>query len=351
MKTIAKILSVIITLSISFWINTYAESSDTLSTNINNQIAEQLTKLNTNNFDSFSVKILKNNDLVLENWVWYTYVYSKYLSTWKWLIPNKNDIIDAWINKDTDILLLDEEIWVWFIHDYKKVKLINDEIISGISNKSTFLKELADEKKYLQEDTDELFKSLKNDTNTITDWLNNWEKISSIYNFILKNTSYSKTFDISNKRIFSWIYTYKNNDWICTWYSKLALYMLSFAWIENVEVVRWNVIDIENFTDAWHAWIKIWDKYFDPTFDDPIWNIKTKTYKDYKYFWLPKDLFYSNRYEYGTLPSDLVNSSLSYRKNIVSKNLEKLAIKYSDKTYNLLKNIVSKNSDDLSYNY
>lgn len=348
MKTVAKILYAIIMLSISLGFNTYAaDTSDTLSSSLNSQISQEISKLNSSDFDSFSIKILRNNNLVLENWVWYTYIYSKYLSSGKWAIPNKTDLSDAWINSKTDILLLDDEIWVWFVKEYKKVKIINDDLISNIANKNTFLKELADEKKWLQKDTDELFVELKSYTINLTKWLSNWEKVAKIYDYILTNTTYSKTFNINNKEIFSGIYTYKNNDWICTWYAKLALYMLSFAGISDVEIVRWNVIDIDNFLDAWHAWIKIWDKYFDPTFDDPIWNIKAKTLSEYKYFWLPKDLFYSNRYEYGTLPIGIEKTTLSYRKDMVNDTLKQLATKYSDKKYNLLKNIKT----ELSFNY
>lgn len=78
MKTVAKILSAIIMLSISLGFNTYAaDSSDSLNASLNSQISKELSKLNTSDFDSFSVKILRNNNLVLEDWVWYTYIYSK----------------------------------------------------------------------------------------------------------------------------------------------------------------------------------------------------------------------------------------------------------------------------------
>jgi hypothetical protein len=54
------------------------------------------------------------------------------------------------------------------VNDYKKVKLISDYIISDISNKKQFLIELIDDKKYLYEDTDSIFLSLKKDTLKIT---------------------------------------------------------------------------------------------------------------------------------------------------------------------------------------
>lgn len=315
------------------------ESNDNLSISINNNIENELNKLNAWIFRSFKIKILKNNNLVLENWVWYTYVYTKYHWFWKWIIPSENDLIDWWLDKETTVLLLWDSNWVMFATNYKKVKLISNYIISGISNKQAFLNELVDEKKYLQEDTDSLFTKLKTDSLSITNWANNSQKIQKIYDYILKNINYSKVFDINNKYIFSWIYTYKNNDGICTGYAKLYLYMLSFAWVDNAKVIKWNVIDAPNFPNIWHAWVQIWLNYYDPTFDDPIWNTSAKSSDEYNYFWLPKDLFYTNRFNYWDLPWDLKNADLQTRKNYVINELSKLQSKYSSSNYNLLKSI------------
>ncbi|MDP3380428.1 MAG: hypothetical protein Q8S84_02570 [bacterium] len=90
-----------------------------------------------------------------------------------------------------------------FITDYKKVKLVSDYIISDISNKQAFLNELADEKKYLTEDTDSILIKLKNDTINLTSSVNNSQKIQKIYDYILKNVSYSKVFNVNNRYIFS----------------------------------------------------------------------------------------------------------------------------------------------------
>lgn len=315
------------------------ESNDTLSISINDDIGNELNKLNNGIFNSFKIKILKNNNLVLENWIWYTYVYTKFHWFWKWVIPSESDLNDWWINKETTVLLLWDNNWAMFATNYKKVKLISNYIISNISNKQAFLNELVDEKKYLQEDTDSLFTQLKTETINITKWANNSQKIQKIYDYILKNINYSKVFDVNNKYIFSWIYTYKNNDGICTGYAKLDLYMLSFAWVDNAKVIKWNVIDAPNFPNIWHAWIQIWSNYYDPTFDDPIWNTSAKTYDEYSYFWLPKDLFYTNRFNYWDLPWELKNADLQTRKNYVINELSKLQSKYSNNNYNLLKSI------------
>lgn len=48
------------------------------------------------------------------------------------------------------------------------------------------------------------------------------------------------------------------------------LYMLNYAGVHDVEVIRGHVIDAQDFPTIGHAWIRIGDRYYDPTFDDPI---------------------------------------------------------------------------------
>lgn len=311
-------------------------NSDSVSIAINKEIENKLNKLNAGIFNWFKIKLLKDNNLVLENWVWYTYVFTKYQWYGKWVVPDESDLIDWWISKETTLLVLDDANWATFVKDYKKVKLISDSIISNISNKQTFLSELADDKKYLQEDTDTLFTQLKNETITLTSGAGENTKIQKIYDYILRNVSYAK-FDINNKYIFSWIYTYKNKTWVCTWYAKLDLYMLSFAWVSNARVIRWTVIDAPDFPNIWHAWLQVWYSYYDPTFDDPSNRSSVRTQSEYKYFWLPKDLFYTNRFNYGTLPEYLKSASIDDRKNYVTTEISKLQDKYTWSDYNLLK--------------
>ena len=360
MKTISKILSSIIISIISITWYTYADTSTvtntwinnntSLSTSLDKEITSSLNKLNNNIYNSFKIKVLKNDNMFLENWVWYTYTYSQYKKLWKWIILSKNDFKNAWLDTSTTILLLDDKIWVSFVTDYKKVKLISDYIISWITNKQEFLRELADDKKSLNNDTDKLFLELKTETLKLTKWLSKTDKIYKIYDYILKNISYSKTFSTDNKEIFSWINTYENKDWICGWYSKLNLYMLSFAWISDVEVKTWYVLDSPIFPDVGHAWVRIWDKYYDPTYDDPIWVSKTKTYSQYKYFGLPKDLFYTNKFDYGTLPSNLKSTNLESRKILIQNNLLKISDKYVNKNYLLLKPFTFRKANSLTYN-
>ncbi len=237
-----------------------------------------------------------------------------------------------------------------FINNFTEVKLINFDIIKNITNKDLFLKSVYDDKKNLTHETDKYFLELKNITENLTTWLTKEEKINKIYDYILKNITYTNPIDLNKKEIFSWIDTYKNKDWVCEWYVKLMTYMLMFAWIEDVEVIRWFVINAMDFPKVWHAWLRIEDYYYDPTFDDPIWNTVTKTSDDYDYYKLPLDLFYTNRYNLSDLPESLKTKSNQELEEIVNKNLYNLVTKYKNSWYNLIKYSLMLYNNWLSYN-
>ncbi|MFK7779800.1 MAG: transglutaminase domain-containing protein [Candidatus Gracilibacteria bacterium] len=323
---------------------------DSISANLNIEIKKILEKLNGDIFNSFKIKILKNDNFFIENGIWYTYIYTNYKNFGKGIIPSKNDLQRGGLNKKTTLLLLDNDLGASFVTDYKKVKLISDYIISGVTNKHEFLSELIDDKRYIYSDTDSLFLSLKIETENLIKGLSNGNKVSKIYEYILKNISYSTTFSINNKEIFSGIITYKNKNGICGGYTKLSLYMLSFAGIFDAKVVKGDVLDAADFPNIGHAWLKIGSLYYDPTFDDPTGATKTKTFNEYKYFGLPKDLFYTNRYDYGTLPSYLKNEDLKSREVLIQNNILKLIPKYENLNYILLKPFAFRKDNNLEYN-
>jgi hypothetical protein len=287
--------------------------------------------------------ITSKTPYLLENWVYYTYIYEnfRFFQDTYWLY-----IKSLWNFWDiSNYILYKKDDWRYvFVIDYKKAKLISDNIIYWIPWKYNFLKEvlndIAPPWTTLTDtiyDQDDNYKKLKNNTQNLVRWLKSDEKIKKIYSYILENVNYSQKIDFSDKKIFSWILTYKNKDWVCTWYTKLFLFMLTFAWIDDAEVIRWNVIDAPDFPDVWHAWVKKWDYYYDPTFDDPVWTTKTRNFDEYRYYKLPKDLFYTNRYDYADTPEAIKTTSMDYRKSVVKKNLSTLTQKYKDSNYVLLK--------------
>ena len=221
-------------------------------------------KVNENNnkikINTYSIsKEFKNisydkNDIFLEDETWYTYnfITYKFFDTQDIKL---NDLKHNNINTQTDLLFLKDDWELGFVEKsmYKKVKLIPDEIIKGTANKYNILVEIKDDKKSLTTNTDLLFKQLKEKSIELTKWLSKEEKIKAIYNYILENIHYTENLDfksietLENKRIFSWIETFKNKSWVCEWYTKLFMYMLNFAWVSDIEVIRGFVIDAIDF--------------------------------------------------------------------------------------------------------
>ena len=317
---------------------------------LKNKKDDILKKMNSFSvYKIFPKKILNDESIFLEDWVWYTYIYSWYTFFPKWTNIKSYHIEQNNIDTNNTLLKLLDDGNIWFIVNYKKIKLISDDIIFWVPDKYNFLSELKKDKRFLITDTDELFKDLKKDTLEITKDLKQKDKIKNIYKFILENVKYTDNLSLEDKRIFSWILTYKNNDWVCEWYARLMIYMLHFSWIRESKLLTWDVIDAPDFPEIWHAWVSIWNNYYDPTFDDPIWIDKTKSFDEYKYYNLPRDLFYTNRYDYLKTPVDLETTWLDYRKKLISKNLSDLVSKYENKDFILLKLYKFKKSIWLNY--
>lgn len=286
--------------------------------------------------DNFSWFISSDIPFFEENWIYYTYNFT----TFNYLEDSygvyKSDLSRTWIDSWNLIVYLDDKNTFNFITDYKKVKLINKSLLEPVINKWYFLNELKDDKKYLIYDSDTTFLNLQNTTQKLTAWLTKDEKIKVIYNWILSNIKYTEKFSLTDYEIYSWIKAFETKTSTCEWYTKLMAYMLMYAWVYDLEVIRWYVIDAQDFPSVWHAWLRIGDSYYDPTFDDPVWAINTRDFDKYYYFDLPKELFYVNRYLQSDLPEILRTKSLEERQKLVLSNIYKYALSYPNSDYNLL---------------
>jgi len=193
-------------------------------------------------------------------------------------------------------------------------------------------------------------KEIEELTRNIIAWENTEEwKILKIYSWITNNIKYDydnlnanlnwleKT--ISMKQSDSWLWTFVNKKWVCWWISKLFIYMLNSAWINKTDYLIWYPLNstLYNWKLIAHAWVKIWDYYYDPTF----WLGQI----NYKYFKLPKDLFYADRIdlydEKFNLYKNLSEDKLS---NIIIKNYFDLMNKYKNDNYLILKDYYNLNS-------
>lgn len=318
---------------------------------IQEQIQSQILIKKFPSSNYFQNKINSNDSIFREKWVWYTYVFEKHLSFWDWVSPKLSDLEFNKIDTKTDLFFITNNNKPWFVTNAKKIRLISDSIIYGIPNKKEFLKEIRDDRFHIHENNIDLdilkIKSLSQ--NLTKDAKNKDEKIKILYDYVLKNTKYTQNLDLWDKTIFSWIETFKNNSWVCEWYAKLFQYLLYFSDINDVKTIRGYVIDATDYPNIWHAWVKIWDKYYDPTFDDPIWPSTDREYEQYLYYGLPKDLFYTNRYEYLDSNVVLEKSPLSYRIQYVQKQLVWVFQKYKNSDFNILKELQFRDTYNLDY--
>ncbi len=297
----------------------------------------------------FKNYITEKTNFYESNEVYYSYNFSSY----KYISDDygfyKDELEEIIWDLDSILVFVDENKRYNFIIDYKIVRLIKSYIIYWVANKINFLKHVISDKKNLNTNTDNEFIKLKDYIKDITYKKSKNTKIELIYDYILENISYTKNINLSDYKIFSWIDTFKNNSWVCNWYTKLFSYMLMFSWISNSEMIKWYVIDAKDFPEIWHSWIRIWDRYYDVTFDDPIWLLETRKKSNYKYFALPKDLFYTNRYTYESIPESLKTTSLEYRENLIKKRLLHLVSKYKNYNYKLLSIFKFKDKYNIDY--
>lgn len=248
-----------------------------------------------------------------------------------------------WLDLKTSLIFLND--WkYWLVKKFKKIELFDKQLLENISNIDEFMFNLSDDISTVKSDYKSNLQEIKNISLSLTKNLNNdQEKIQIIYKWIVDNITYYENFTDWNKEIFSWLTTFENRFWVCDWYTKLFLYMLSFAWVNDVKIKTWYAFDSEYFPSFWHAWVSIWQKYYDPTFDDPIgWKRE-----EYLYFWIPKDLMYINRFEWEEVIDNLDKKSLLDRKNLVEKKLFEIYPKYFE--YDLAKSI--KNKVDLWFKF
>ena len=286
------------------------------------------------------------NPYVLQDGVYYSYKYNYYIFFDNINSFSESDFQANKIDLKTTLFIKNGENY-FFSNDYQNIRLTSENIISWITNKKEFLYSLADDNKFFVWNYDDVLAKIKSDTFNLVSWINNnQQKIRKIYDFVVDQTSYYENYTVDgNKQVFSWILTYKNKTWVCDGYTKLFLYMLSFAWISDVEIKRWFAYDNTDFPNFGHAWVRIGNDYYDPTFDDPIgWSRNG----NYYYFGIPQDLMYVNRFDGIIIPETLKQMSLQERKNLVMKNMYGL---YNDyRNFALMNTIKNRKYLWLDYN-
>jgi hypothetical protein len=264
------------------------------------------------------------------NWVYQAYNFNKYNFYNDTYGVYKSQLDASWFSYDTTLLYKMIDGSYNFVTDYESYPLAHSMDMFWVPSKQLFLDYLREDTTYQTPDISTELTKIRNISKSLTQWVTSEQWIKNIYNWILNNVEYSQNINLTDEKIFSWIEAFRNNSWVCTWYTKLSSYLFYFAGYYDVEVIRGHVIDAEDFPKIGHAWLRIWDLYYDPTFDDPVGAQTTKTPSQYKYFGLPKDILYANRFEYWDLPEVFKTASKAQIDQHIFNTLSNLIPKYKN---------------------
>ena len=279
---------------------------------------------------------LNANPSIILDWDFYNqYEAKSYIElSWYWYYDWQIDFNP----EDKEIIIFEKDWKISLVRDYYKKRIIRSNLLENVKNKDEFLEVLSkDIKRYWENiDFENTIKEIKNKSEEIIKGENNKDKkIKIIYKWLIDYLKYDQDWiNKWSKEIFSWLLSFENKRWVCDWYTKLIFYMLSFAGIDDIDIESWYVFTSDDFPDIWHSWIKIWDKYYDPTFDDPVWDFDKGNY-ELRYFWLAKDLIYADRFSWMNIAEKYKWKSKSQLEKISEEAFYKLVKKYGKK-YNLL---------------
>lgn len=277
------------------------------------------------------VLLNKDKKFSQKNSIFYAYNFTKFRYFADEYGIYESQLEKEYFSSEKTLVYVDENWKYNFVTSYNESKIGNNDIIFWASEKHIFLNNLADDMLYESINIEETLESIQTISQSMLQTSQSREEyVQKVYDYILQNISYTENINLENTEIFSWIETFERNDGVCTGYTKLMSYLLHFWNISDVEVIRWYVIDAQDFPQIGHAWVRIWEIYFDPTFDDPIGTTQTRVFDDYIYYWLPKDIFYANRYTYDDLPFGLKTANSSEISAHIYDRLKRLILKYQD---------------------
>lgn len=289
---------------------------------VNNKEFNTITKLDNN--------IIINKDWIYEKQLDHYYPETKNFLLWtanlKLIKNNINDnkFYFGWkyedINNYNIYITSDNISYLWL---YKNKK-ISDIILSNYVNinNDILLNAISRDARYLPNINNSEFINLYNDTknlNTIQ-LAYNYVKNKLVYDYAVYDEYIQKwTVNPANYFVFTWIWSYLNNKWVCSWYVWLMQYILWINNIKNVKPVDWYYVDNESGELVPHSWLKINNLYYDPTFDDGLnWDNSWNNI----YYGLSYNEMYIDRIDDNDIKNlDLLKSmSNNERKNYIKNN-------------------------------
>lgn len=166
----------------------------------------------------------------------------------------------------------------WFLAKIETKKIWTEDSLKNITNIQDFWKLVSYEYNFFtKSDIEYNLKRIQNEVNQLK-WKTEEETIKNIYDWILYKYSYDwkaannaeKLGYISIKdqyskdlTSFSWFDVLDKEEWVCQAFSYLFAISLHLAWInQDIRVVSGSATNAPN-----HAWNKVWNYYFDLTWD------------------------------------------------------------------------------------
>jgi len=300
---------------------------------------EDLKKIFTKNYDTKNPYFIQDHKLI-------GYKYKEYKSFDESEGIYLSELKENGIDPNTALLVMDGKKYL-FVQSYEIISIANESSLTGVSNRDEFIKQILDDRDtFATSDTDQILSDLRGVTLNITkNAKSNDEKIAIIYDWIIDNITYNSDFQNQGEAPFSWLETFKNRLGVCDGYTKIFFYMLSYANIPDVEIKQWMAYADATFPKFWHAWVKVGNDYYDPTFDDPIWWDKYSP--KHLYFKIPKSLMYTDRFDGTDIPESIKSLTVDQRIALVLKNKYDLYNQFPN--YGLMWDVRLRKSIGISY--
>lgn len=285
-----------------------------------------------------------------EDEYFYTYEYDEYYNIDSTYWVYKSELSQWWFSYDEAVFLRLQDAQNNVTFSPNKVPIIPKSFFKSYWEwEQEFINASIRDLLRINKDYTQTYKDIIDTTYWVIDWLDNEEeKIDAIYHWMIEHVVYPDEYDITNQEIFSWLETFNNKSGICEWQAMLMYYMLQIAGIKEVRYVDWYVLDAPDFSDVRHAWIQVWDYFYDPSFEIwPDWKsnnvqspyldiVRKKNLEDFFYYKVPYDIIYTNRYNTRDMPEALFDVPRENRLREIEKRRFLLADKYSKENKYLL---------------
>lgn len=268
-----------------------------------------------------------SSNIFEEDGYFYTYLYNTYFPIKSNYGIYKSEINNAGYSYDDAVVLRlqDAKNNITFLP--KKVPILPRNSFETLTpwiedfiNKSA-IDVLRTEKNYEQS-----YKKIIQTAKDITQGLSSdEEKTRAIYDWMVQNIIYPQKYDLENYAIYSWLEAFENKSAVCEGQALLMYYLLKIAEVKDIQYIDGYVIDAPDFPNVRHAWIRVGEYFYDPSFE----KVYQENHKKYFYYKVPHDIMYTNRYTSYAVPERVLEQTKQENQNLIYHKRTRLTHKYS----------------------